>query len=237
MEYLIDNQEIEKIFKSIIRAIPSMQNGNTAESMEQRGIVYEKNFGCSIVDLKMFASTLEKNHLLALKLWNKKWRETKILATLLDEPYRVSEEQMDFWLKTSENIELVEQAVINLFCDTPFAFVKALEWCRGKKLLVKQAGLLMMGRLALVSKSAIDDMFEPFFEVISPLSKDSMLFDPLYRSVCQLARRSNVLHGQCVSFAQMLTTFDEANARTIGNELLTEIDNNEFKKLIREKQQ
>ena len=80
-------------------------------------------------------------------------------------------------------------------------------------------------------------MFEPFFEVISPLSKDSMLFDPLYRSVCQLARRSNVLHGQCVSFAQMLTTFDEANARTIGNELLTEIDNNEFKKLIREKQQ
>lgn len=214
-----------------------MQNGNTAESMEQRGIVYEKNFGCSIVDLKMFAATLEKNHLLALKLWNKKWRETKILATLLDEPYKVSEEQMDFWLKTSENIELVEQTVINLFCDTPFAFVKALEWCRGKKLLVKQAGLMMMGRLALVSKNAIDEMFEPFFEVITPLAKDALLFDTLYRSVCQLARRSPELHRQCVSFTQMLTTFDETSARTIGNELLTEIDNIEFKKIIRESQQ
>lgn len=233
MEYLIDNKEVEKKFKSIIRAIPSMQNGKTAESMEKRGLVYEKNFGCSIVDLKMFASTIEKNHLLALKLWNKKWRETKILATLLDEPNKVSEEQMDFWLKTSENIELVEQAVFNLFCDTPFAFVKALEWCRGKKLLVKQAGLFMMGRLATVSKNAIDEMFESFFEVITPLAKDVMLFDALHRSVCQLSRRSVETHRQCVSFAEMLISLNETNARKIGNELLAEIESDEFKKIIR----
>lgn len=232
MEYLIDNPEVERTFKSIIKAIPSMQNGETATSMEKRGIKYEKHFGCSVVDLKLFASKIERNHLLALKLWNKKWRETMILATLLDEPTKVNEEQMDYWIKTAENIEIIEQAVINLLPYTPYAFVKALEWCRGKKPLVKQAGLLMMGRLAMVSKNAIDEMFEPFFEVLIPLSKDPSLNEVLYRSVCQLARRSPDTHRQCVSFAEQIILFEEENARTIGNELLNELNSDDFKNLI-----
>ena len=72
MEILMDNPEVEKTFKLILKAIPSMQNGDTAESLIKRGIIYEKSYGCSIVDLKYFAAKIENNHLLALKLWNKK---------------------------------------------------------------------------------------------------------------------------------------------------------------------
>jgi 3-methyladenine DNA glycosylase AlkD len=126
-EFLLDNSETEKIFRDIIRSIPSMQNGLTAESMETRGIKYEKNWGVSMVDLKTFSESFEKSHLLALKLWNKKWRETMILATLLDEPRKITEEQMDFWVKSAENTEIIEQMVTNLFTLSPFAFAKALE--------------------------------------------------------------------------------------------------------------
>lgn len=233
MEFLMDNPEVEKTFKEIIRAIPAMQNGDTATSLKKRGINYEKSFGCSIVDLKQFATRFEKNHLLALKLWNKKWRETMILATLLDEPSKVNEEQMDFWIKTSENIEIIEQSVMNLFTESPFAFVKALEWCRGKKYPVKYCGLLMMGRMALTSKNDIDEMFELFFDVLPPLSKDPALYEIFYRSVCQLARRSSYLHQQCVSFAEMLMTYDEENSQKIGKELLEEINSDDFKALIK----
>jgi hypothetical protein len=232
MEFIIDNPEVEKIFKSIVKAIPSMQNGLTATSMEQRGIQYEKNWGVSIVDLKNFATQFEKNHLLALKLWNKQWRETMILATMLDNPAEVTEEQMDYWIKSSENNEIIEQAVINLLTGSPFAFVKALEWCRGKKFLVKYAGLLMMGRLALTSKNDIDEMFEIFFEVLPPLAKDPALFDILYRSVCQLARQSREIHMQSVSFAKSLLETDSECAKNIGKELLIAINNNDFLLLI-----
>ncbi|MDA3879557.1 MAG: DNA alkylation repair protein [Prolixibacteraceae bacterium] len=233
MEILIDNPETEKIFKRIVASIPPIQNGVTAESLEKGGIVYEKSFGTSIVDLKNFAAQFEQNHLLALKLWNKKWRETMIMATLLDEPYKVTEEQMDFWVKTSENSEIIEQMVSNLFTQTPFAFVKALEWCRGKKHLVKVAGLLMMGRLALTSENAIDEMFESFFDVLPPLAKDEKLHIIFYRSMCQLARRSQMLHEQCVSFTEMLSGTEDVNARKIGNELYTEINSEWFIDLVK----
>lgn len=233
MEFLMDNPQVEKIFKRIVLAIPSMQNGITADSMKERGLIYEQNWGVSIVDLKSFASQFEKNHLLALKLWNKKWRETMILATLLDNPKEVNEEQMDYWIKTAENTELVEQAVTNLLTQTPYAFVKALEWCRGKKFLVKYAGLIMMGRMALTAMDDIDEMFELFFDVLPPLAKDNSLYTTIYRSTCQLARRSKNLHAQCVSYAENLTLYNEENAQKLGAELIQELKSEEFQLLVK----
>jgi len=233
MEFLIDNPETEKKYKKILAAIPSMQNGITASGMEARGIKYEKNWGVSTVDLKQYASQFEKDHLLALKLWNKKWRETMILATLLDEPKKLTEEQMDFWVKTSENTDIIEQAVLNLFTESPFAFIKALEWCRGKKHLVKCASLLMMGRMALTSSQDIDEMFESFFDVLPPLAKDPKLYTLFFRSVCQLARRSHYMNEQCVSFAQTLLELEEENAIKLGNELITEITSEHFQSAIK----
>ena len=145
----------------------------------------------------------------------------------------MNEEQMDYWVKTAETTEIIEQAVINLLTETPYAFAKSLEWCRGKKFMVKYCGLLMMGRLALTSKNDIDEMFELFFEVIPPLAKDSELFNILYRSTCQLARRSRNLHTQCVSFAEHLTGYTENNAQKLGKELIRELTSDDFKSIIK----
>jgi 3-methyladenine DNA glycosylase AlkD len=234
MELLMDNPEVERTYKRIIAAIPSMQNGFTAESLEKRGLKYEKNYGASIVDLKVFSRNFEKNHLLALKLWNKKWRESMILATLLEEPPKINEEQMDYWVKTAGTIEIIEQAVSNLFVETPYAFVKSLEWCRSKKQNVKHAGLLMMGRLALTSDKSIDEMYEPFFKVITPLTKDPKLSEILNRSVCQLARRSKNLYRQCVNFANEVKCFDENQSQKFGSELHRELESADFIALVRQ---
>ncbi|HPR32253.1 MAG TPA: DNA alkylation repair protein [Prolixibacteraceae bacterium] len=233
MEFLLDDPEADKLFHQIVRSLPSMQNGITADSMEKRGVHYEKNWGISLVDLRSFAQRIPKNHVLALKLWNKKWRETKILATLLDEPEQISEEQMDYWIKTAETLELTEQIVFNLFAVSRFAFVKALEWCRGKKFNVKAAGLLMMGQLSIRSKNDIDEMFEAFFDVLPPLAKDPSLSLVFFRSYCQLARRSKNLYQKCLQFAGELIAFPEDSARVLGNELIDELGHDEFQNLIR----
>lgn len=233
MEFILDNPETEKVFKQIINTLPAMQNGITVESMEKMGIKYEKSWGVSIVDLKSYASHFSKDHLLALKLWNKKWRETMILATMLDVAKEVSEEQMDFWVKTSENIELIEQLVFNLLTETPFAYAKSLEWCRGKKFGVKYAGLLLMGRLAMVSEKDIDEMFESYFDVLTPLAKDKSLSTVFFRSFCQLARRSKYLNDLCVSFAEELSSLEDNKASSLGNEIISEITSFDFKLLIK----
>jgi len=134
MDFILDNPETEKEYQQLLRQIKLRKNGDVSISMKRQGIEYKLNYGVSVVELREFAKEKKPDHLLALKLWNKQWRETMILATLLDEPEEVTEEQMDFWTKSFENQEIAEQASANLWVRTKYAFVKALEWCRGKSI-------------------------------------------------------------------------------------------------------
>ena len=214
MDILIDNPETNRIFQELLAQIPRMKNGNTVALMKNNGVKYRVNWGVSIVDLRNMAQGYEKDHLLAMKLWNKQWRETMILATLLEKPETLSEEQMDYWAKSLETIEMVEQAVANLFVHSQFAFAKALEYCCGKKYWLHYTGLQLMGRLALIDKNAIDEMFDTFFEVISPLAKDPTLASVFYRSVILIAERNIDLKAKCIGFLKHLAEYEGQSEKT-----------------------
>lgn len=223
MDFLLDNKETEQKFQQLLTLIRSRKSGEIADAMKSGGISYKLNWGVSLIDLREIAGTFERNHLLALKLWNKQWRETMILATLLDEPEKVSEEQMDFWTKSFENTEIAEQASTNLWVKSKFAYIKALEWCRGKKHLVHFTGIHLVGRLAITDKKAIDEMFEPFFEELPTLAKDSKLYTPLYRAVLAMGSRSKYLNRQTIELAKTFQMSNSENAVKLGEELFDEL--------------
>jgi len=234
MNFILDNNEAEAQFQALLKAIKRLKSGDVANTMKQQGIRYKLNWGVSILDLRELAQNYRKDHLLALKLWNKQWRETMILATLLDEPKAVSEEQMDFWTKSFENIEIAEQASTNLWVKSPFAFIKALEWCRGKKHLVRFTGVHLMGRLAITDKNAIDEMFEPFFEELSTLAKDEKLFTPIYRAVIALGTRSKYLNQQCSELAKTFQLSEAENAARLGEQLFNELNSDYLREMLDE---
>jgi 3-methyladenine DNA glycosylase AlkD len=142
MDFILDNPDTEKNFQQILKLIKLRKSGEVSDLMNQSGIRYKINWGVSIIELREIAKQFEPDHLLALKLWNKQWRETMILATLIDDPKQVTEEQIDFWTKTFENTEIAEQASANLWVKTKFAFIKAMEWCRGKKHIMRLPGFI-----------------------------------------------------------------------------------------------
>ncbi|MEN8117084.1 MAG: hypothetical protein ABFS16_08905 [Bacteroidota bacterium] len=223
MDFILDNQETEITFKKILSQIRLHMSGDISDAMNEKGINYRLNWGVSLIELREMAGQLERNHLLALKLWNKQWRETMILATLLDDPKEVSEEQMDFWTKSFENSEIAEQASTNLWVKSRFAFIKALEWCRGKKHLVRYTGIHLIGRLAIADKQAIDEMFDPFFEELPTLAKDPKLYTPLYRSVLAMGTRSVYLNKQTIELAKFFQLSNSENAVKLGEELYQEL--------------
>lgn len=233
MDYIIDNQETEQKFQQIIALIKSHKNGEIAEMMKQKGLGYKQIWGASVIDLREIARRFDPDHLLALKLWNKQWRETMILATLLDEPENVTEEQMDFWTKSFDNTEVAEQASANLWVNTKFAFVKSMEWCRGKKHIIRYTGVHLLGRLAITSKTAIDEMFEPALEELQTLAKDAQLNTVLYRTMVALGSRSTGLNRQCTELAQQLKESANENAAKLGNDLYTELSADYFQDAIK----
>lgn len=228
MDFLLDDRDTELKFQQILKLVKARKSGEVADLMKLKGISYKTNFGVSIIDLREIAAQFEPNHLLALKLWNKQWRETMILATLLDEPKQVTEEQIDFWTKSFENTEIAEQASANLWVNTKFAFIKALEWCRGKKHFVRYTGVHLIGRLAMSGKTIIDEMFDPFFEELPILAKDSTLNTVFYRTVLALGKRSEYLHRQTIELARTLQMSDSENAVKQGEVLFDELNSDYF---------
>ncbi len=223
MNFILDNPETEKTFQHILAVIKHHKNGEVSDLMKSKGITYKLNWGVSLIELRSMAKTLAPDHLLALKLWNKQWRETMILATMLDESKKVTEEQMDFWTKSFENTEIAEIASTHLWVKSKFAFIKALEWCRGKKFIVHYTGVHLMGRLAITEKNALDEMFEPFFEEITTLAKDPKLYNVTHRAIVAIGSRSKMLNHQTTELARALQLSDSENAVKLGESLYEEL--------------
>lgn len=220
---LIDDPQQDQEFRQILTKIQMAKNGETLDQMKKLGLAYKINWGASLISLREIASQYQPNHLLALKLWNKQWRETMILAALLDVPKEVTEEQMDYWTKSVETTEIAEILSTYLWVKTKFAFIKSLEWSRGKKHLVRFAGIHLMGRLALVEKSEMDEFFEPFFDVLSPLSKDPNLHQIFYRSFILLGMKSKPINQKAISFAESLKELDSEDSQCLAEMILQEL--------------
>ncbi len=223
LEFILDNKETEDFYLHILNEIKRSKNGLAVDAMKKKGLVYKTSWGVSIAQLREIASKYKKNHLLALKLWNKGWRESMILATMLDEPDKIDERQMDFWIKSATTFELVDQAIFNLYAYSKFAFVKAMEYCCGKTLLINYAGIQLIGRLARVDENAIDEMFEVFFSKLIPLAKDPRLQQPLYNAIISLSKRNQDMKQLCISFLNELSKEDEQQAKHISKYILDDI--------------
>ncbi len=233
MTIILDNQETEQKFQQILNLIKTQKNGDVSDLMSKKGIKYKVNWGLSIIQLRAIASRFEPDHLLALKLWNKDWRETMILSTMLDEPALVTEEQMDFRTKGFENVEIAEQSSANLYVKTKFAFIKALEWCRGKKHLVRFTGIHLMGRLAIVEKKAIDELFDPFFDELLTLAKDEKLHTVFHRTAIALGSRSEYLSEKTIELANAMQLSDSEKAAKLGEELFEELTGPDIQSLLK----
>lgn len=222
-DFILDDPATEVLFQEILEKIKALKNGITAASMVKRGMVYRVNFGASIVSLQNLAAGYPKNHLLAFKLWNKQWRESMIMSTLLEQPEKVSQNQLDFWVKNLPTIELAEQAVMNLFSKTTFAFEKAYDYCLGKKTMTKITGLLLIGRLAMNQSIIPDEKFDAFFELMPPLSKDPQLSTTFVRSFTRLGMRNPELRKITLQHARILTTIDSQISKRNAEELINQL--------------
>lgn len=232
MEYLLDDPVSEKIYQELLRRIIPLQNGDVSDSMAKRGVIYKLNLGASIISLQQLAANYSKNHLVALKLWNKQWRETMILATLLEKPEEITENQMDFWVRKIQQVEIAEQAAMNLLSKTPVAYEKAIEYCLAKKTLSKITGLLIMGRLALTDRKATNEKFETFLELFPPLSKDAQLSIVFRRVFLQIAIRNLELYELALRQANLLLTLDSAVAQENAKLLIEQLECIAVKELV-----
>jgi 3-methyladenine DNA glycosylase AlkD len=112
--------------------------------------------GVGLPSLRSLAKRIGHDHRLALALWQTPVREARILASLIDEPERVTAKEMDRWAASFDNWEICDQVCQNLFARTPLALAKAVEWTRRSEEFVKRATFVLVAVRAVQSIAVTD---------------------------------------------------------------------------------
>ena len=166
--------------REIIKKLESLENPANIAGMARFGIVTKKAFGVSAPVLKELAKEIKKQtenrHKLALELWETGIHEARIIAYLIDDPKRVTPEQMDDWAADFDNWAICDGACGHLFCKTEFAYRKVFEWAEREEEFVKRAGIVLMAWLAVHDKKASDEGIAQFLPILEAHANDERNF-------------------------------------------------------------
>ena len=212
-------------YEKVIEKLKYLSNPKAIIGMARYGITPENTYGVSIPNLRKTAKEIGINRKLAQKLWATNIRETKILASMIEDPEMVIEEQIEGWVKEFNYWEICDQCCMNLFEKTRFAYKKAVEWSSRGKEFVKRAGFVLMARLAVSDKKADDDKFEKFFAIIKKEVTDDRNYvkKAVNWALRQIGKRNLNLNGKAIKIAKEIQEMDSKSAKWIASDTIREL--------------
>lgn len=212
-------------YEQIIKQLKSLANPKNVEGMARFGINPKYALGVSVPNLRKTAKEIKKSssakasedlHTIANKLWSSKIHEARILASMVDESDKVTEAQMDSWIKEFNSWDLCDQVCMNLFDKTSYAFDKAIEWSKRSKEFEKRAGYALMSCLAWHDKVSPDSKFIKFFPHIKRGSTDERNYvkKAVNWALRQIGKRNKDLNKEAIKLAKKIQF---ANSPTGGS--------------------
>jgi 3-methyladenine DNA glycosylase AlkD len=165
--------------------------------MARFGINVDEALGVSVTALRRLARQLPRDHGLAAGLWETGVHEARILASMVEEPERVTARQMDRWARDFDSWDLCDQCCQNLFWRTPFAESKSVAWAARTREFEKRAGFALMASAAVKDRDAPDARFLGYLKLIEREATDSRNFvrKAVNWALRQIGKRNRRLTG------------------------------------------
>ena len=205
--------------------------------MARYGINPKNNLGISIYKLRPIAKEIGKDHELALKLWDSGIHDARLLACFIEDPTKVTGEQMDSWAKDFDSWDVCDQACTSLFDLTPLAWIKVVEWAERGEEFVKRGAFSLIAGLAVHDKKASDKKFERFFPLIKKHSIDDRNYvkKAVNWALRNIGKRNLGLNKQMIKLSEEILKIDSKSAKWIARDALRELTSEKIQIRLRNK--
>ncbi len=220
---------------SLLKKLQSLSSPENIEGMARFGINPKKTFGIRKPVIREIARKIPKDHKLALELWKTGYLETRIIASLIDIPEKVTEAQMDRWVKDFDSWDVCDQCCINLFHKTPFAYDMVFKWSKSQEEYVKRAAFSLIAVLGVHDKKAADEKFIKFFPLIKRASTDERNFvkKAVNWALRQIGKRNMNLNKEALKLAKEIIKIDSKSAKWIAADAIRELENKKIRSRIK----
>lgn len=196
------------------------------KGMARYGMAVERRLGVSIPELRKLAKELGRDHQLALDLWRTGIADARILASIVDDPGKLTEAQMEDWVKDFDSWDICDQVCMNLFEKAPFVWSKIIEWSAREEEFVKRASFALMACLASHDKSADDARFMSLFPLIARGATDDRNFvkKAVNWALRNIGKRNPRLNRESIAVAREIQRLDSKAARWIAADTIRELE-------------
>jgi 3-methyladenine DNA glycosylase AlkD len=211
-------------YDEIITRLKAEANPDNVAGMARYGISSTNTLGISIYRLRKLAKEIKKDNALALKLWDSGFHEARILASFIDEPEKVTEEQLEHWVADFDSWDIVDQ-VSELISKTPHVLKKIHEWAGQDGEFVKRAAFSLIAEVAWYNKKMTDGDFEPLFLLIKNAATDERNYvrKAVNWALRNIGKRNTGLNRRAIEVAREIQKINSKAARWIAADALREL--------------
>jgi 3-methyladenine DNA glycosylase AlkD len=220
--------------QEIVAKLELLSTPENIEGMERFGITPEKTYAVRIPELRKIAKESGKNHELALELWELDFRETKILACMIDDPKMVSSSQLNAWVLEFDYWEICDQCCMNLFRKTSFAYDKIFEWGEHEAEFVKRAAFSLLAVMAVHDKKQPNHQFEQYYPLLISASTDNRNFvkKAVNWALRSIGKKNSSLNKSSIDLAEEILALNTKSSKWIASNALKELKNEKVRKKL-----
>lgn len=212
--------------EDVLGRLQSKANPDQLEGMTKYGMVVESRLGVPVPDMRKIAKELGQDHELALELWQTGIAEARIVAAVVGNPKRLTEEQMDDWVKDINSWDVCDQVCMNLFEKTPLAWKKIIDWSSREEEFVKRTAFSLIACLAWHDKKTEDEKFIELLPVITQGATDGRNFvkKAVNWALRNIGKRNQNLNKAVIDDAKEIQRLDSKAARWIATDAIRELE-------------
>lgn len=224
-------------YDEVLSQLRSMENPKNVEGMARYGINPKNNLGISIYKLRPLAKIIGLNHNLSIELWKSGIHDARLLAVFIEDPKKVTEEQMDLWVKDFDSWDLCDQACTSLFDLTPYAWKKVFEWAERDEEFVKRAAFSIIAGLAVHDKAASDKKFEQFIPILIKHANDERNYvkKAVNWAIRNIGKRNKTLNKKMINVSKNIQKIDSKSAKWIASDAIRELTSEKVKQRLERK--
>ena len=222
-------------YGEILNKLKALSDPKAVEGMARFGINPENTLGVSVPNMRKLAREAGKDHALAQQLWASGIHEARVMASMIDKPTLVTEEQLESWVKDFDSWDVCDQCCSNLFDKTKWAYQKATQWSEREEEFVKRAGFTLMATLAVHDKSAADAAFTAFLSAIIREATDNRNFvkKAVNWALRQIGKRNLSLNAIAIQTAEEIQKTNSKSARWIAADAIRELTSQAVQQRLR----
>jgi 3-methyladenine DNA glycosylase AlkD len=211
--------------KEILKTLHSKANSKNVEGMAKFGMTADRRLGISVPDMRKIARENGKDHEVALELWDSGIPEAQIVAALIAEPDKLTEQQMEHWVKDIYSWDVCDQVCMNLFDKSPLAWKKIHDWSKREEEFVKRTAFSLIACIAWHDKTIPDEKLIELFRLIKTAATDERNFvkKSVNWALRHIGKKNKNLNQSAINLAKEIKQMDSKAARWIANDAIREL--------------